>query len=114
MVIGGDLNFILSLREFWGSHPKEDRQCGFFISFLESLNLTDMEPVNLSPTWTKLRTGRDEVVKQLDRFLVTEKFLEKGLRFISKVEEGGSSDHHPISMRWSPSPVSTPLPPSLC
>jgi hypothetical protein len=50
-VIGGDLNFTLSLREVWGPSPKEDRQRGFFLSFLESVNLLDVEPVRLSPTW---------------------------------------------------------------
>jgi hypothetical protein len=49
-------------------------------------------------------------VKRLDRFLVTEIFLEKGLRFISKLE-GGSSDHRPISMRWIPSLATPPPPP---
>jgi hypothetical protein len=43
-VIDGDLNFTLSLREVWGPHPKEDRQQGFFLSFLESVNLMDVEP----------------------------------------------------------------------
>jgi hypothetical protein len=42
--------------------------------------------------------------------LVSEKFLEKGLRFLSKVEEGGSSNHRPISLRWS-SNLTTPPPP---
>jgi hypothetical protein len=65
------MNFTLSLREVWGPRPKEDRQRGFFLSFLESVNLTDVEPVKLTLTWRNFRTGRDEVVKRLDRFLVT-------------------------------------------
>jgi exonuclease III len=32
-VIGGDLNFTLSLREVWGSNPREDRHKGFFPFF---------------------------------------------------------------------------------
>jgi hypothetical protein len=47
-------------------------------------------------------------VKQLDIFLVIEFFLEKGLIFISKVEEGGISYHSRISLRWIPSLVPPP------
>jgi hypothetical protein len=50
-------------------------------------------------------------MKRLDRFLVSEKFLEKGLRFLSKVEEGGSSYHLPISLRWSTNFLTPPPPP---
>jgi hypothetical protein len=45
--------------------------------------------------------GNDVVAKRLDRFLISEKLLDMGLRFKEKVEEGGSSDHRPISLFWS-------------
>jgi hypothetical protein len=66
MVIGGDLNFTLSLREVWGSNPREDRHKGFFLSFLEAESLVDLEPVKLSPTWRNFRMGIDVVAKRLD------------------------------------------------
>jgi hypothetical protein len=50
LIVGGDLNFTLSLREIWGPNPREDRQRGFFSTLLESLKLVDLEPVKLAPT----------------------------------------------------------------
>ena len=49
-VIGGDLNFTLSLWEVEGPHPREDRQGGFFHDFLVNHHLVDMEPGKLVPT----------------------------------------------------------------
>jgi hypothetical protein len=65
-VIGGDLNFTLSLREIWGPNPREDRHKGFFLSFLEEESLVNLEPVKLSPTWRNFRTRIDVVAKRLD------------------------------------------------
>lgn len=80
-VIEGDVNFTLSLRQVWGSNPREEQQRGLFLSFIEEAKLVDIEPVKLSPTWRNYRTGRDEVAKRTDRFLVSEFFLEMGFRF---------------------------------
>jgi hypothetical protein len=41
-MVGGDLNFTLSVREVWGESPGEDRQRGLFLSFLENLLLMFM------------------------------------------------------------------------
>jgi hypothetical protein len=49
-VIGGDLNFTLSLREVWVSNPREERQKYFFLSFMEVESLVDLEPIKISPT----------------------------------------------------------------
>jgi hypothetical protein len=38
-IVGGDLNFSLSLREVWGPHPREDRQRLFFSSFLRETKI---------------------------------------------------------------------------
>jgi hypothetical protein len=100
IVIGGDLNFTLSLREVWGPCPREDRQRGFFQDFMESHRLVDVEPAKLAPTWRNLRFGREEVAKRLDRFLILEDLLGMGFGFKSVVEEGGCSDHRPISLIW--------------
>lgn len=110
MVLGGDLNFTLSLREVWGSNPREDRQKGFFLSFMEAESLVDLEPVKFSPTWRNFRTGNDVVDKRLDCFLISEKLMDMGLIFKAKIEEGGSLDHRPISLFWSSKADSPPVP----
>jgi hypothetical protein len=81
LVVGGDLNLTLSLREVWGAHPRVDRKSVFFQSFFEKANLVDIEPVKLSPTWRNFRTGDEEVAKRLDRFLVSEALLNLGTNF---------------------------------
>jgi hypothetical protein len=65
LVVGGDLNFTLSLCEVWGVNPREDRQKGFFLSFMEKAHLVDIELVKLSPTWKKVRMEDEEVPKRL-------------------------------------------------
>jgi hypothetical protein len=55
LIVGRDLNFTLSLREVWGLNPREDRQRGFFFSFMELSNLVDLEPVKLAATWRSVR-----------------------------------------------------------
>jgi len=54
--------------------------------------------------------GNNEVAKRMDIFLVSESFLEKGFRFKTRVEYGGSSDHRPISLCWKSISHSPPTP----
>jgi hypothetical protein len=67
---------------------------------MEAKILVNLEIVKLSPTWRNFRSGNDVVAKRLDRFLIFEKILDMGLKRKAKVEEGGSSDHRPISLFW--------------
>jgi hypothetical protein len=70
LVIGGDLNFTLSLREVWGPSPRVDHHRGFFLSFLEKPKAGRLRTILSSlPTWRNFRTDNDEVAKILDRFL---------------------------------------------
>jgi hypothetical protein len=75
-VVGGNLNFTLSPREVWGESSKEDQQRGFFLSLLENLHLVDMKPAKITPTWRNFKIGNEAISKRLDRFLVSESFLE--------------------------------------
>jgi hypothetical protein len=110
LVIGGDLNFTLSLREVWGSNPREDRKKSFFLSFMEENKLVDLELTKLSPTWRNFRTGNEEVAKRLDHFLVSELMLSMGSSFRSVVESGDIFDHQPISLQWISGMDSPPSP----
>jgi hypothetical protein len=38
-IIGGDLNFTISLREVWGSNPRIDGLRDYFVSLLENQKL---------------------------------------------------------------------------
>jgi hypothetical protein len=74
--MGGDLNLTLNSREVWGEAAREDPQAEFFAHLFEELNLVDVEPVKLLPTWRDSRRGRAGISKRLDRFLVARKVLE--------------------------------------
>ena len=110
LVVGGDLNFTLSLREVWGANPKVDPQRGFFLSFLKNARLVDLEPIKLAPTWRNFKTEDEEVEKRLYPFLVLEALLEMSMRLKSSVEIGVISHHRPISLQWQIGFDSPPTP----
>lgn len=67
VIIGGDLNFTL------GS-PKVilDPLSDYFKSHLTQLDLFELDPIKLNPTWRNKRMGEDRIAKRLGRFLVGE------------------------------------------
>jgi hypothetical protein len=95
MVLGGDLNFTLSLREVWGSRPRQDPQEVFFTNSIEKHKLTWFK---ISQTWRIRRKGKDAVAKRLDHFLLSKNIMEKNWKIKSKVVVGGISDHMPIML----------------
>ena len=44
LIMGGDLKFIISNMEVWGSHPLKDPLEGFFYHLLETNHIIDLEP----------------------------------------------------------------------
>ena len=69
-----------------------------------------MEPTKLTSTWRNFKTGRDEVEKMLDKFIISEKMVDLGIRFKASMEEGGISDHRKISLLWKDRSESPPSP----
>jgi hypothetical protein len=83
----------LSHGEIWGENSKADMQRDFFNSYLSGHGMVDVEPLKLVPTWHNQRTGKNEVAKRLDIFLLSKALLEKGFLIHSLVSERGFSDH---------------------
>jgi exonuclease III len=110
VVIGGDLNFTLSLKEVWGKHPKRDLLEGFFSHWISAHNLVDLESPKISQTWTNGRKGGDLVAKRMDSFLVAENMSTNLWIIKSSMTIGGNSDHMPILLNISKG-VSKPLTP---
>jgi hypothetical protein len=79
VIIGGDLNFTLSLKEVCGRHPRRDPMEGFFIHWIVSHQLVDLEPPKVSQTWRNGHKGDDLVAKRLDMFLIADKMLENSV-----------------------------------
>jgi len=77
VIIGGDLNFTLGQSEVWGPQARVDTLADFFIHNLMELNLIDIEPISLKPSWRNMRTGENRVAKRLDRFLVADSLVER-------------------------------------
>jgi hypothetical protein len=63
LIVGGDLNFMLSLREFWGESPHKDPQELFFSNWICKNCMVDLEPLKLSHTWSNGRRGAHFVAK---------------------------------------------------
>jgi hypothetical protein len=63
LILGGDLNFSLGIKEVWGTHARSDPLSTYFTQKLEELNLLDIEPVNFKPTWRNNRVGEDNIAK---------------------------------------------------
>jgi hypothetical protein len=49
----------------------------YFIRKMEEVGLLDIEPTKLTPTWRNKRTGEARISKRLDRFLISEGFLDE-------------------------------------
>jgi hypothetical protein len=80
---------------------------GFFVQWLESKTLIDVEPLKLLPTWRNKRVGEDIIAKRLDRFLIVDQLVASQLQFKQWVGCGGESDHLPILLEiggdfWKP------------
>jgi hypothetical protein len=108
LILGGDFNFTLSLKEVWGEHPRYDPQEILFSHWIESNHLIDLLPQKLSQTWCNGRKGSSLVAKLLDHFLNEDMIGPWVLK--SKVLVGGISDHMPISIEFSPKGSKPPAP----
>ena len=50
LILGGDLNFTVSARETWGN-THLDLDADFFFDMIRDVDLYDVEPTVLGPTW---------------------------------------------------------------
>jgi hypothetical protein len=62
-IIGGDLNFSMSLQEVWGLNPRLDAQIIFFNAFIQANRLVYIDPHKLTPTWYNFRM-REEAISR--------------------------------------------------
>jgi hypothetical protein len=68
----------------------------FFKHILEEKGLSDLDPIKLMPTWRNKRIGERQGEKRIDRFLLSDKLMDKSLHFRQWIGEGGDSNHFPI------------------
>jgi hypothetical protein len=75
IIVVGDLNFTLSMREVWGDSARNDCLVDFFTSLIQSSGLVDIHPTELAPTWRNGREGSAGISKRLDCFLLNDSLI---------------------------------------
>ena len=99
IIVGVDLNFTLSTREFWGDLARLDPLSDFFIGLIHSSSLLDFQPTKLTPTWRNGRDGNDGIVNRLDHFLLDDSLFNNNYKVRSWVINSTISDHTLICLQ---------------
>jgi hypothetical protein len=99
LILGGDLNILLSEDEHWGGASPSGLNNAFYRDLFASNNLIDVLPTCLIPTWRNGRSGSDSIARRLDRFLVSDQLLTQARLSKSWVELPFVSDHAPVFLQ---------------
>lgn len=101
MDCGGDFNEILLLSEKMGGNSRSYTQMNAFSDVLHDCGLSDLSCVGDLFTWSNKRSGPDQIMARLDRFLcnipgheVFPNAVAENLNFLG-------SDHRPILLNLS-------------
>ena len=79
--MGGDLNFVISAREFWGINLRLDPLAEWFCHIFSKAKLCDIIPNPLVPIWRNGRIWEAWVAKRLEHFFMDENLGEQVGRF---------------------------------
>ena len=61
IIMGGYFNLIVKVAETWGEGSRKDTLDGSFTQLFAGLDLCDMEPNELVPTWRNYRSNGEGV-----------------------------------------------------
>ena len=78
-ILAGDFNIITSLAEKKGGTRRLDRDVKEFSNFIDTMEMVDLKTNNGQFTWNNKRMSQHQVATRLDRFLVLELIIMKGL-----------------------------------
>jgi len=106
LIVGGDLNFTLTDREFWGEQARSDPIADLFSRMILSSGLVYLQPIKITPTWRNGRASIAGISKRLDRFLLNESLISSHKRLRSWVVNSSILDHNPICLQLEMSSLS--------
>lgn len=93
MILGGDDNFTLLVREVWGSSARMKHLASFFNNLFQGVVRVGMELMSLMSTWRNGRDGIGGIAKRLDRFYMSENLVYTMHMFRSWVVPSNFSNH---------------------
>ena len=110
IVLDGDLNVTLSLREKKGGSIVRDPIREWVEDIIMEWYIDDIKPSCGKFTWSNKRIGSGHIVARLNRFLIQNSFLILGLNVVSKILPFSASDHKPILLELSKDTNLGPVP----
>jgi len=99
LILGGDLNLIVSTREIWGHSSSRDPMGSFLNQLFHDEGLIYLEPINLLLTWRNGRGDEDYIAKSFDSYLISENLVDAGLRYRLWVVNVKIYDHMPMILQ---------------
>lgn len=96
LILGGNLDSTLNYREILGDSAQLEPLVEFFNSKLERLELVDLEPFEIRPTWVNNKTRPPVVAKRMDRLLIHSQMIGGGSRMRSWIHKLYFSYNVPI------------------
>ena len=96
MTIAGDLNFTLSENEIRGHKAKQDPLCFDFSDLFDRVEMVDVEPLLICPTWINGRLSDNGIAKRLDRFLLGVSLIDKLDKYMTWADFNNFLDHYRI------------------
>ena len=71
LILAGDLNLTLNVAEIWGKKSSIDPLGPHFKHIFSSVDLVDIAPSCVGPTWRNGRTRDEGISKSLNHFLIS-------------------------------------------
>jgi hypothetical protein len=88
-IVGGDLNFSLGNSKVWRHYTIFYPLTNYFLRNLDDCGLFGVAPVKLRLAWRNKRVDPDRISKRLDRFLMSEDFLNDSMRLNNRLIQEG-------------------------
>ena len=91
---------ITKLDEKTRGRAKLEIESNHFKDFIQINWLIDLPFINGMHTWNNKRSGAQQIVSKLDRFLISDNAIHLGGDLLDSILPISGSDHWPISLQW--------------